>query len=294
MTKEERNKILEELLKEAKRKLTSKPSSEKTLKDWFARKGAGGSTGGWVDCNTCRNGKCKPCGRQEGEKRKKYPACRPTPAACKKYKATKGKSWGKGGKKKKRADDIRDILIKNANISEELRYHIENDISVIDNVFRPSSEKYFELIREAKYANQGLLKTSSIEREILDTDIGEFGFYNGERVPLDFPLPNIEIEKEAAEYKGKKVKLNRPMRSSGPKKYKVYVKDPKSGNVRKINFGDKKGGLKLNIHDAAARRSFVARHKCKEKNNKMTPGYWACRIGRFKHLIGGKKGYTWW
>jgi len=86
--------------KSKKRKLTSKPSSEKSLHDWFARKGPKGSSGGWVDCNTCRNGKCKPCGRQEGEKRKKYPACRPTPAACKKYKATKGKSWGKGGKRK--------------------------------------------------------------------------------------------------------------------------------------------------------------------------------------------------
>jgi hypothetical protein len=84
------------------RKLTSKPSSEKTLKDWFDRQGAEGSSGGWVDCNTCRNGKCKPCGRQEGEKRSKYPSCRPTPASCKKYKKTKGKSWGKKSAKGKK------------------------------------------------------------------------------------------------------------------------------------------------------------------------------------------------
>ena len=76
-------------------KLTSKPSSEKTLRDWFARKGGKGSSSGWVDCNTCRNGKCKPCGRKKGEERSKYPACRPTPASCKRYKKTKGKSWGK-------------------------------------------------------------------------------------------------------------------------------------------------------------------------------------------------------
>jgi hypothetical protein len=92
--------------KSKKRKLTSKPSSETNLRDWFKRKGPKGSTGGWVDCNTCRKGKCKPCGRQEGEKRKKYPACRPTPAACKKYKATKGKSWGKGGKRKNAFKDL--------------------------------------------------------------------------------------------------------------------------------------------------------------------------------------------
>ena len=84
------------------------------------------------------------------------------------------------------------------------------------------------------------------------------------------------------------------MRSSGPKKYKVYVKNPKTGKIKKINFGDSKGGLRLNIHDAAARRSFVARHKCKEKKDKMKAGYWACRIGRYPHLVGGKKRYTWW
>jgi hypothetical protein len=63
-----------------------KPSSETSLGDWFKRKGAPGKKGGWVDCNTCRDGKCKPCGRQEGEKRSKYPRCRPTPSQCKGYK----------------------------------------------------------------------------------------------------------------------------------------------------------------------------------------------------------------
>ena len=76
-----------------KRKLTKKPSSETNLGDWFKRKGAPGKKGGWVDCNTCRKGKCKPCGRKKGEKRAKYPSCRPTPAACKAK--GKGKKWGK-------------------------------------------------------------------------------------------------------------------------------------------------------------------------------------------------------
>lgn len=63
-----------------------KPSSETNLGDWFKRKGAPGKKGGWVDCNTCRDGKCKPCGRQDGEKRSKYPRCRPTASQCKGYK----------------------------------------------------------------------------------------------------------------------------------------------------------------------------------------------------------------
>lgn len=82
-----------------KRKLTKKPSSESSLKDWFGRKGAKGSTGGWVDCNAPDGkGGYKSCGRKEGEKRSKYPACRPTPAGCKSK--GKGKKWGKNQRMK--------------------------------------------------------------------------------------------------------------------------------------------------------------------------------------------------
>jgi DNA-binding transcriptional LysR family regulator len=59
---------------------------EQGLHGWFARRGGKGKSKGWVDCNTCRDGKCKSCGRQEGEERSKYPRCRPTPAQCKGYK----------------------------------------------------------------------------------------------------------------------------------------------------------------------------------------------------------------
>lgn len=68
-------------------------TEEESLHKWFKRSGAPGKEGGWVDCNTCRNGKCKPCGRKEGEKRAKYPSCKPTPAQCKSK--GKGKKWGK-------------------------------------------------------------------------------------------------------------------------------------------------------------------------------------------------------
>jgi hypothetical protein len=72
---------------------------DESLHKWFKRQGASGKEGGWVDCNTCRKDKktgrlkCKPCGRKKGEKRAKYPSCRPTPSKCKDK--GKGKSWGK-------------------------------------------------------------------------------------------------------------------------------------------------------------------------------------------------------
>jgi hypothetical protein len=70
---------------------------KETLRTWFSRKGEPGKKGGWVDCNTCREvdgkTKCKACGREKGEKRSKYPSCRPTPSQCKT--PGKGTKWGK-------------------------------------------------------------------------------------------------------------------------------------------------------------------------------------------------------
>jgi hypothetical protein len=70
---------------------------DESLNKWFKRQGPSGKEGGWVDCNTCRTTdgktKCKACGRKKGEKRSKYPSCRPTAAKCKDK--GKGKTWGK-------------------------------------------------------------------------------------------------------------------------------------------------------------------------------------------------------
>jgi hypothetical protein len=71
---------------------------KETLRTWFKRKGAPGKEGGWVDCNAPihKDGKIigyKTCGRKEGEKRAKYPSCRPTPSQCKS--PGKGTKWGK-------------------------------------------------------------------------------------------------------------------------------------------------------------------------------------------------------
>lgn len=67
---------------------------DESLYKWFKRSGPKGKEKGWVDCNAPDGkGGYKSCGRKKGEKRAKYPACRPTPAGCKKK--GKGKTWGK-------------------------------------------------------------------------------------------------------------------------------------------------------------------------------------------------------
>ena len=70
--------------KKKRKKAGTESSKESSLRDWFGRKGAKGKKKGWVDCNAPDGkGGYKSCGRSSGEKRKKYPACRPTPGACK-------------------------------------------------------------------------------------------------------------------------------------------------------------------------------------------------------------------
>ena len=102
---------------------------------------------------------------------------------------------------------------------------------------------------------------------------------------MNFAKNNIS----EAEYQGRKVKLNSPKRG-GSKKFYVYTKN-KKGNVIKVSWGDT-SGLSVKANDRGAVKSFVARHKCKQKNDKTKAGYWACRTPRYKAL--GVKGGQWW
>jgi hypothetical protein len=80
---------------------------------------------------------------------------------------------------------------------------------------------------------------------------------------------------EEAEYQGHKVSLGKPMRGD-VKKFKVYVRDPKTGNIKKVNFGDKT--MKIKKSNPARRRSFRARHHCDTNPGPRTKArYWSCR-----------------
>ena len=100
--------------------------------------------------------------------------------------------------------------------------------------------------------------------------------------PLGFPEDETELFD--AEYQGRKVPLNKPMRGDS-KKFKVYVKDPKTGNVKKVNFGHggtsaKKAGqktMKIRKSNPKARKSFRARHNCANPGPKTKARYWSCR-----------------
>lgn len=79
---------------------------------------------------------------------------------------------------------------------------------------------------------------------------------------------------EEAEYQGRKVPLSKPMRGD-VKKFKVFVKDPSTGNVKKVNFGDP--NMRIKKSNPARRKSFRARHKCHSPGPKTKARYWSCR-----------------
>jgi hypothetical protein len=121
--------------------------------------------------------------------------------------------------------------------------------------------------------------------EFKDYIVEHFGIYEGVTVPLDSPMIQEEREPE----------LNSPKRSDGKKKYVVYVKNPKTGNIKKIEFGDEKGGLSAKINDRDAAKNFASRHNCDTKNDKMSAGYWSCRLPQYAKELGLQGGgdYFW-
>ena len=249
-----------------------------------------------------------------------------------------------------RSENINENIVMKKLISEGLKYHLINDISVNESIYRPGSEAHIDLLSETRrlYDN-GSIELNDYDEELFETtDIGRFGKFRGEVVPLDILLIEYgsgeddydisgevdidEVEKYLKEkgwgdlayenfidfeksdyYTGtlksrtyanemdeymtdlsqgliesiieEKEKKHPPLgkikRNSGSgKKYVVYVKNPSTGNIKKITFGDKKGGLKAKTGNSKARKSFSARHNCPKKKDRMTAGYWACRLNR--------------
>tara|TARA_Y100001973_G_C5207980_1_gene343061 strand:- start:1493 stop:2800 length:1308 start_codon:yes stop_codon:yes gene_type:complete len=260
---------------EEKKKAGSESSKESNLGDWFGRKGAKGKKSGWVDCNAPDGkGGYKACGRESGEKRSKYPACRPTPSACKEK--GKGKSWGKkGAKKNETLDRMIDEEIRSVIFEKGLLEHVKTETPLHENIYRVGSTCYFNTIRQGReFYKIGLYEAvNEEERDMLEnTNLGEWVVFEGQEVPLDFPMYIETIDEK------KDPPIGKPMKNSGGgKKYQVYVRNPKTGNIKKITYGDSKGGLKGNWNDPEARKSFAARHNCKDKKDRTKAGYWACR-----------------
>jgi hypothetical protein len=302
-------------------------------------------------------------------------------------------------------------------LSEGLQYHIDNKKPLTEHVYRAGSTNYFHLWAEARSLyTRGILDFSGDDLAILtETQLGEFGMYEGKKVPLDFIMEEENIEeikltasgvmdlvrrvykdaklldfldfstfkdfvefiktgdfndyedikneveqydKQLAEgqeypfeYKGfkynvevlsnttndrgqklykisienigsyneytnerdahidakreiddqlifegkskpkkKTPELNKPKRG-GSKKFYVYVRDPKTKNIKKVSFGDTTG-LSAKINNPTARQAFSKRHDCPNKKDKTKASYWSCRLPRYAKLLGLKSNFS--
>jgi hypothetical protein len=178
-------------------------------------------------------------------------------------------------------------------ISEGLSYHVTQEKPLIENVYRIYSQKFFDLFNESReLLNKGVLEVFGEDYELLMTDIGQTGIYEGEEVYLDIPFVLDEEEYLVeAKHRGRNVKLNKPFRTSGgPKKFAVYVKN-NSGNIIKVTFGDP--NLRVRNNNRAAAKSFRARHKCDQKKDRTKAGYWSCNVSRYRKALGIKSSNPW-
>ena len=260
-------------------------------------------------------------------------------------------------------------------MTENMQYHVQNQLPLTENTFRYGSKAFLDLWSEARYLYvRDAINVNELDQEILtETHLGEYGIFEGEKVPLDLPILSEDFEDdfedddniytgpysygidrrtwddkwskdkniynrleairkmlkkypkelsklesdpyypaldmtydelvkwyksisnfdltEAKTKKKNTKKLNKPMRdSSGGKAYKVYVKDPKTGNIKTVRFGS--GGLKAKINNSKARQAFSKRHDCPNKNDKTKASYWSCRLPRYAKLLGLKSSFS--
>jgi hypothetical protein len=180
-------------------------------------------------------------------------------------------------------------------ISEDLKYHLENEIPLNENIFRIYSDKYFRLINEVRNLYyDGKINLNDEDRWIVESNLGKKVLLeSGDEVWLDAPMYEEEVEELLFEAKkgGKNVKLNSPFRTpGGPKKFAVYVKTPK-GTVKKVTFGDP--NLKVKNNNPKAAKSFRARHNCDQKTDRTMAGYWSCNVGRYAKKLGLKSSSSW-
>lgn len=219
---------------------------------------------------------------------------------------------------------LKEILTE-AEVSKELWYHVNNNISLEECVFRYGSPKYFTLINEARtLAYEEGIEFDNQTRALLETDLGKFGMYRGEEVALDFPLINQDFLFEAQNLLLRQSKLSsseyqkaKKLKGFNKDNYKwdadkdLYVKsideakkDPPIGKPKRggpkayyVYVRDPKtkrikkvtfgsGGLRAKINNPKARRAFAARHRCSTATDRTTARYWSCRLPRYAKQLG--------
>lgn len=188
------------------------------------------------------------------------------------------------------------ILKEESELSDALKYHIDNGLTLTNNVFRVYSEGYFDLVNEVRELwKEGKIGLNEEDILMVESDLGIKVKIGKEYVYLDAPyISETETEEDIlaeAKHHGKNVNLGKPFRTpGGPKKFAVYVRKP-GGGIKKVTFGDPK--LRVKNANKGAAKSFRARHKCSQKKDRTTAGYWSCNVGRYAKQLGLSSSNSW-
>ena len=164
-------------------------------------------------------------------------------------------------------------------MNESVKYHIDNDLSITESIYRIGSDAYCDFVNEVRRLNQdNKIELSDSDKFIVERlQTGTKAIYK----------PRGGNEKE--------VVLDSPERG-GKKKFIVYRNSGKKNDdgviiAKAIEWGDP--NLTVKNHDEKASKSFRARHRCTEKTDQMTAGWWACNVHRFYKQLGLKSDKPW-
>lgn len=184
------------------------------------------------------------------------------------------------------------LLDSQQKISDSLRYHLDNKLSLYENIYRIYSPAYFQLVQEVRSLYfENKIALCDNDAALVESNLGQKAIFEGREVWLDAPITIEEDVLTEAKYKGKNVRLRSPFRTpGGPKKFAVYVKNPK-GNIIKVTFGDP--NLRVRNDDPKRAKSFRARHKCETRKDPTKASYWSCNIARYRKALGIKSSRPW-
>ena len=155
------------------------------------------------------------------------------------------------------------ILKENVEVSDALQYHIENDMSLTNNVFKVYSEGYFNLVNEVRdLYNEGKIDLNYKDKLMIESDLGKKVKIGKQYIYLDAPYV-YETEEDT---------LMESKTPRGHKKFEVYTKS-KTGGLKKVTFCNSKLVVKESSN-------------CLQKTDRTTAGYWSCNLGRYAKQLG--------
>lgn len=163
---------------------------------------------------------------------------------------------------------------------------------LLESIYRIGSEKHIEQINETRKLFNSNNNIGLHENDlwlIKETDAGEYGIYENQKVPLDIPFELLnESDKKPL---NKPFRLSKEQKGKGFKKYGVYVKD--GDKIKIVKFGHSDHKIKINNREAS--KNYASRHNCALEKDKTTPNWWSCNVTKYADMLNlSEPAYRYW